>query len=89
METTLLSSKGQIIIPKPIRESHHWQPGTRFTVQDTPAGNLLKPLNEFPATDLRSGLGCTDYRGPAKSIEEMRQGVDEEMRRRWRKGEAA
>ena len=42
METTLLSSKGQVIIPKPIRESHHWRPGTRFIVEDTPAGILLR-----------------------------------------------
>lgn len=88
METTLLSSKGQIIIPKLIRESHHWRPGTRFIVEDTPDGILLKPLAPFPATDLKEGLGCAGYRGPAKTVEEMAEGVDEELRRQWRKGRA-
>ena len=89
METTLLSSKGQIIIPKPIRESHHWQPGTRFIVEDTPSGILLKPMTEFTPTELKDGLGCAGYHGPAKSVEEMNRGVDDELRRQWQKRPAA
>ena len=83
MESTLMSSKGQVIIPKSIRTSLHWRPGTRFSVEETPAGVLLKPLNTFPATDLESGLGCAGYDGPVKSIEEMREGIDEELVRTW------
>ncbi|GFE62516.1 AbrB/MazE/SpoVT family DNA-binding domain-containing protein [Geobacter sp. AOG2] len=86
METTLLSSKGQVIIPKTIRSSHHWQPGTRFVVEDVQGGVLLKPLNVFPATDLESGLGCTGYKGPAKSLDEMQAAIDDELARIWRKG---
>lgn len=85
METTLMSSKGQVIIPKAIRNSLHWRPGTRFAVEETQAGVLLKPLNVFPPTDLKSGLGCAGYDGPAKSIDEMREGIDEELARTWRK----
>lgn len=84
METTLLSSKGQVIIPKSIRSSHHWQPGTRFMVEDTPGGVLLKPLNTFPATDLQSGLGCAGYQGAAKSLAEMQAAIDDEVARSWR-----
>jgi AbrB family looped-hinge helix DNA binding protein len=32
METTRLSTKGQIILPKGIRVSRAWGPGTEFTV---------------------------------------------------------
>jgi AbrB family looped-hinge helix DNA binding protein len=85
MVTTLMSSKGQVIIPKAIRTSLHWRPGTRFAVEETQAGVLLKPLNTFPSTDLESGLGCAGYGGPVKSIEEMREGIDEELARTWRK----
>lgn len=85
MVTTLMSSKGQVIIPKAIRNSLHWRPGTRFAVEETQAGVLLKPLNAFPPTNLKSGLGCAGYDGPPKSIDEMREGVDEELAQTWRK----
>ena len=85
METTLLSSKGQVIIPKTIRSNHHWKPGTRFVVEDVQGGVLLKPLNSFAATDLQSGLGCVGYKGVAKSLEEMHAAIDDEIARSWRK----
>lgn len=85
METTLLSSKGQVIIPKSIRSSHHWKPGTRFVVEDVQGGVLLKPLNCFAATDLKSGLGCTGYKGVTKSLEEIQAAIDDEVARAWSK----
>ena len=85
METTLLSSKGQVIIPKTIRSSHHWRPGTRFAVEDVQGGVLLKPLSSFPTTDLRSGLGCVGYKGAVKSLEEIQSAIDDEVARAWRK----
>lgn len=85
METTLLSSKGQVIIPKSIRSSHHWKPGTRFVVEDVQGGVLLKPLNCFAATDLKSGLGCAGYKGVTKSLEEMQAAIDDEVARAWSK----
>jgi bifunctional DNA-binding transcriptional regulator/antitoxin component of YhaV-PrlF toxin-antitoxin module len=30
METTKLSSKGQVIIPKAMRAAHHWDAGQEF-----------------------------------------------------------
>jgi len=85
METTLLSSKGQIIIPKTIRSIHHWKPGIRFVVEDVQGGVLLKPLSNFPATSLQSGLGCVGYKGVAKSLDEMQAAIDDEVARTWRK----
>ncbi len=85
METTLLSSKGQVIIPKTIRSNHHWKPGTRFVVEDVQGGVLLKPLNNFATTDLQSGLGCVGYQGAAKNLQEMQAAIDDEVARDWRK----
>lgn len=87
METTLLSSKGQVIIPKAIRTHHNWSPGTRFLVEDVQGGVLLKPLNIFPLTDLQSGLGCVGYQGAAKSLDEMQAAMDDELKRTWQKGQ--
>jgi AbrB family looped-hinge helix DNA binding protein len=86
METTTLSSKGQIIIPKSIRESHHWQPGTEFAVEDTGMEIILRLRKPFPTTRLEDGLGCAGYEGPAKSVEEMEEGISEELRRQWQRG---
>jgi AbrB family looped-hinge helix DNA binding protein len=46
METTLLSTKGQIVVPKAIRDSKGWKAGTEFTVEETPQGLLLRPKRE-------------------------------------------
>ena len=81
METTKLSSKGQIIIPKSVRETHHWMPGTEFTVEDTPEGVLLKPKRLFPATRLEDGLGCTGYQGPPLSLEDIDRRLAEDFLR--------
>lgn len=89
MGFSTLSSKGQIVIPKEIRESRHWRAGTRFVVEETPAGLLLKPEQPFPPTRLEDGFGCVGYDGPARSVEEMNRGIDAELRRRWKKGRPA
>ena len=86
MATTRLSSKGQVVIPKSVRRTHQWRPGTKFVVEETSRGILIRPLQTFPPTTLSEGLGCSGYRGRAKTVKEMREGVDEGIRRRWRPG---
>ena len=43
MDTTKLSAKGQIVLPKRVRDAHGWAPGVEFVVEDTAAGVLLRP----------------------------------------------
>ena len=71
MDTTRLSSKGQVVLPKHIRSAHRWQPGVEFSVEDTAEGVLLRPLKPFESTRLEDVLGCAGYTGPARTIEEM------------------
>lgn len=71
MDTTKLSSKGQVILPMPIRAAHKWQPGVEFSVEDTPAGILLRPLKPFKPTRLEDVVGCAGYTGPTKTLAEM------------------
>jgi AbrB family looped-hinge helix DNA binding protein len=75
METTRLSSKGQVIIPKAIRAAHRWRPGVTFAVEDTAEGILLRPLSPFPETAIEDVVGATGYHGPRRSIEEMNEAV--------------
>ena len=75
MQTTLLSSKGQVIIPKPLRDAHRWHTGTRLSVVPTADGILLKPLQATTEVALTGGLAAIRkriaYKGPALSIEDM------------------
>lgn len=48
MQTTSLSSKGQVVLPLLIRVAHGWQPGVAFEVHDLPEGVLLKPVAAQP-----------------------------------------
>jgi len=71
METTRLSSKGQVILPKSIRSAHHWEPGVEFVVEDMANGVLLRPVKPFQQTRLEDVIGCTGYKGPARTVEDM------------------
>jgi AbrB family looped-hinge helix DNA binding protein len=71
LETTHLSEKGQIVIPKRIRAAHNWEPGTEFSVEDLGESIALKPIRSFRRTKLRDVLGCAQYKGPKKSLKEM------------------
>ena len=72
METTKLSSKGQVIIPKALRSMHHWEPGLELMVIDTGDGLLLKLKAPFAPADL------ADVAGMFK--DKVRPGTDEEIK---------
>ena len=85
METTKLSSKGQVVLPRAIRVAKAWRPGQALAVVSTEEGVLLKPLKAFERTRLDDVAGCLRYKGKAKTIEEMDAAVEAEARRRRRK----
>ena len=86
MEMTKLSTKGQLILPKPIRDKHRWLPGTEFFVEETPDGILLRQARPFPPTRLEDVSGCLKYRGKPKTIEEMDRGIADAMKKRHARG---
>ncbi len=82
---TRMSSKGQVVIPKAVRDRHGWSDGTPFDVVDTPQGILLRPpspkkgslsLDEVLAR-IRARV---KYIGPPVTIEEMNASIDEMFR---------
>jgi len=83
---TTVSTKGQVILPKAIRERRHWGAGTRLVVEDTPDGVLLKAAPVFAPTRPEDVAGILAYDGPAKTLEEMEAGIAAEMRRRNARG---
>ncbi len=82
--TTIVSTKGQVILPKAIREQRHWPSGTRLTVEDTADGVLLKAAPMFAATSVDAMFGSLGFEGRPKSIEEMNAAIVAEAKRRAR-----
>ena len=80
--TTTVSTKGQVILPKTIREQRHWSAGTELVVEDTPDGVLLKATPAFLPTRPKDVFGSLPYKGPARSIAEMEAGIAAEAKRR-------
>ncbi len=58
MQTTQMSSKGQVIIPKDIRARRHWLPGTRLVAEETPEGVLLRTARRTGTLSLNDGLAA-------------------------------
>jgi AbrB family looped-hinge helix DNA binding protein len=79
---TTVSTKGQIILPKAIRERRKWAAGTRLVVEETDDGVLLRPVPLFKPTRHEDVAGMLAYEGPAKTIEEMDAAIEAEIRRR-------
>jgi AbrB family looped-hinge helix DNA binding protein len=86
MPTTRLSTKGQLILPKEIRTSRSWGPGTEFTIVETEDGILLRPSVRFPKTRLDEVAGCLKYRGKAKTLAQMDAAIGREVVRRRDRG---
>jgi AbrB family looped-hinge helix DNA binding protein len=83
--TTVISTKGQVILPKTIRDQRHWAAGTRLTVEDTPEGVLLKATPLFAQTKVGSIFGSLQHRGPALTLKDMDKAIAQEAKRRARR----
>jgi AbrB family looped-hinge helix DNA binding protein len=84
--TTVVSTKGQVILPKAIRENRDWPAGTRLVVEETPEGVLLRRARVFPETRAEDVRGSLRYGGPPKTIGEMDAGIVAVVKRRHARG---
>jgi len=84
---TRLSTKGQVILPKAIRESHHLQAGAELEVETTASGILLRPISPFRPKRLEEIAGRLKplYEGKTKTIKEMDAAVLAEAKSRVRR----
>ena len=82
--TVRLSTKGQLILPKAIRQRRRWDVGTRLLIEDTAEGVLLKAAPIFEAKRSDEVFGSLKVSGPPKTLEQMDSGVIAEARRRAR-----
>jgi AbrB family looped-hinge helix DNA binding protein len=82
VDTTILSSSGQVILPKSIRDAHRWQPGTEFIVESTAEGVLLRPLKRFPQTRVEDVAGFLRYADKPKTLKQMEAAIGAEVKAR-------
>ena len=75
METTKVSSKGQIVLPASVRRARGWKAGTQLAVENRPEGVLLRAAKPFPETTIDAVIGSAHYKGPRRSIRDMDEAV--------------
>ncbi|WP_133512844.1 AbrB/MazE/SpoVT family DNA-binding domain-containing protein [Candidatus Thiosymbion oneisti] len=70
--TVRLSSKGQIVIPKEVRDSLHWGVGVELTLVTTKHGVMLQTkapqTHKIPAKSLRGFLQHTGEPVPTETL---------------------
>jgi AbrB family looped-hinge helix DNA binding protein len=74
--TVKLSSNGQLLIPKELRERLHWEAGIELTLVPTGRGVLLQPSIKKAQHNLADLRGMLKYDGPPVSLEALCKPVD-------------
>lgn len=74
--TITLSSKGQVVIPKEIRDELHWESGTQITLISSASGVTLKAAPKKTGRKFGDLIGMLKHDGQPLSTEELCQPVD-------------
>ncbi|MFC1776385.1 AbrB/MazE/SpoVT family DNA-binding domain-containing protein [Pseudomonadota bacterium] len=80
METTKISSKGQVVIPKSLRVAHHWETGQELVVVDVGDGILFKPKSPFKETNINEVASSLKFKGKTRSLEDMDEAIRKGVR---------
>ena len=68
---TVISTKGQVVIPKRLREQWGLASGSRVKIESTSSGIQITPLAARNAKAVLKGLGIAGYKGKPIAIEDM------------------
>ena len=77
MATTTVSSKGQIVIPRRLRDKHRLTAGMRLEISETDEGLVLSPVKPRAAA---RRTGWRTLRGSAKGTDALTQHLAEHRR---------
>jgi AbrB family looped-hinge helix DNA binding protein len=80
--TTIVSTKGQVILPKAIRDGRGWRAGQKLVVEETQDGVLLRPASPFAPTEPKDVFGCLSQHGKHLSDEDIDKALRAAAKRR-------
>ncbi len=84
--TTTLSTKGQVVIPKTVRDALAWPDGMTLAIEPHAQGVLLSAAkNHFAPSTAQTVRGCMNYTGPALSLDEIDQKLASAFTEKWKK----
>lgn len=76
MHAVTISSKGQLVIPKPLRTRLGIKSGTRMELDQDGEELRLRIVKRRPqGVSTESGFGLAGYRGPTVSLDEMKAAI--------------
>lgn len=85
MDTTKMSSKGQVVLPKAVRDALKWRAGVDLSVERGDDFVVLRRAAVFPRRTVDDVAGCLTHEGPPVSLEDMEKAIDDELAERWRR----
>ena len=83
MTLTRLSSKGQVVLPKAIRQAMGWPAGSVISVEHGDGQVILRRQSQVRPTTIDEVAGCLKYDGPPVTLQDMERAVEDELRERW------
>ena len=81
--TTVVSTKGQVILPKPIRDSKGWGAGKELIVEETRDGVLLRAARPFAPTKPEEVFGSLSHHGKRLSDQDIEKALRAAAKRRY------
>lgn len=89
MDTTKVSSKGQVVIPKAIRDRLSVKPGATLSVEIEDDHIVLRPVKKERRRPTQEELdrvsGFLNYEGPLPTDEEVEASMLEFFREKWKR----
>ena len=80
-----ISSKGQLVLPKAVRDAYGLGPGSEVDIESRGDAIVLKPIARRARKQytIDEVAGFLKYSGPPVTLEDMERGIEEEARRMW------
>lgn len=80
-----ISSKGQLVLPKAVRDAFGLGPGSEVEIESTGNSIVLKPITRRSRKryTVDEVAGFLKYEGPPVSIRDMDRAIEDEVRRKW------
>ncbi|MBN9034446.1 MAG: AbrB/MazE/SpoVT family DNA-binding domain-containing protein [Rhizobiales bacterium] len=80
-----ISSKGQLVLPKAVRDAHGLAPGSEVDIESTGDAIVLRPRHRKARRTytVDEVAGFLKYDGPPVTLEDMERAILEEAKRKW------